>query len=361
MHNIVKADDAKIIGDRDVEFDTRCVHEAASKKIGYAEGSVRGGLCVEQLARSLVSCVIGRWPVTGDGDVQTGSSGLVDEGGFAGDQAGCSNVRCDEGQMLASGAVQHIEGVARRGAIRDVDVLRASGDFVAVDDDHALAVVYAAFDDLSVGLTGKNNGCVGAVLQCQAHGTFDAGTAGCVDDHRDLTGGLQLPCQTFDELSVIRCVDVGGDNADDVAAVIHQAASEVVNMIAKGFGCLQDPFPRYLGNRCAFSKCSRHSRARNTGKVSHLLRADKGSFLPLAQNRSPISGVSRTPRHSVGLWGVRAKGKSLVSLQKEDFIAIIRCVIGILGLGRSGPGLCFRLNCTGVQAQCHGRLELEKI
>ena len=143
----------------------------------------------------------------------------------------------------------------------------------------------------AVGLTGKNNGCVGAVLQCQAHGTFDARTAGCVDDHRDLTGGLQLPCQTFDELSVIRCVDVGGDNADDFAVVIHQAASEVVNMIAKSFGCLQNPFPRYLGNRCAFSKCSRHSRARNTGKVSHLLRADKGSFLPLAQNRSPISGV----------------------------------------------------------------------
>ena len=123
--------------------------------------------------------------------------------------------------MLASGAVQHTEGISRRGAIRDVDVLRASGDFVAVDDDHALAVVDAAFDDLSVGLAGKNNGCIGAVLQCQAHGTFDARTARCVDDHRDLTGGLQLPSKTFDEFSVIRCVDVGGDDADYVAAVIH--------------------------------------------------------------------------------------------------------------------------------------------
>jgi hypothetical protein len=30
-----------------------------------------------------------------------------------------------------------------------------------------------------------------------------------------------LPSKPFDEFSVIRCVDVGGDDADYVAAVIH--------------------------------------------------------------------------------------------------------------------------------------------
>ena len=59
------------------------------------------------------------------------------------------------------------------------------------------------------------------VISLSAHGTIYAGTAGCVDDHRHLTGGLQLPCKTFDELPLIRCVDVGGDKADDVATVIH--------------------------------------------------------------------------------------------------------------------------------------------
>ena len=57
-----------------------------------------------------------------------------------------------------------------------------------------------------------------------------------VDDHRDLAGGLELAGQCFDKPGVVGRVDIGCQNADDIAVFIDQAACQVIDVIPKRFG-----------------------------------------------------------------------------------------------------------------------------